>query len=193
MTLVRKSEFSLRTLTLSSAAWWATVPAGWALILLAVYHTVTVSSVAEVPAFVMTLGLLVLLELLPLVAGRGHDPEGVVMSTAFVCAMLFMWGVWPAVISVGVASLAADLRARKDWWKVLFNPAQYALSVSAAYSVMLLLHGPIDLVHPLPRIDHDDLVWVPLAWLAYFVVNLLIVDAVVSFSGPFRTILFEDL
>src|SRR5690242_7869812 len=115
MTLVRKSEFSLRTLTLSSVAWYATVPAGWALLLLAVYRVMTVPTVAEVPAFVMTAGLLVLLELLPLVAGRGHDPQGVVMSTAFVCAMLFVWGVWPAVISVGVASLAADLRARKAW------------------------------------------------------------------------------
>jgi len=191
--LVRKSEFSLRTLTLSSAAWYAVVPAGWALILLAVHHVLTVPSVAEAPAFLMTAGLLVMLELLPLVSGRGHDPQGVVMSTAFLCAMLFMWGVWPAVISVGVASLAADLRARKNWWKVLFNPAQYALSVGAGYLVILLVNGPISLAHPLPTLDRDDLVWMPLVWVTYFVVNLVVVVAVISFSGPFRSILVNDL
>jgi diguanylate cyclase (GGDEF)-like protein len=191
--LVRKSEFSLRTLTLSSAAWYATVPAGWAVIMLALYHLVTVPSVAEVPAFVMTGSLLILLELLPLVAGRGHDPQGVVMSTAFVCAMLYIWGVWPAVISIAVASLAADLRARKSWWKVLFNPAQYGLSVGAGYLVILLMHGPVDLAHPLPLRHPADLVWMPLVWLVYFVANLLIVDAAISFSKPFKTVVFEDL
>ncbi len=131
--MVKNSGFSLRTLTLSSVSWYATVPVGWALLVLAVGHVATAPSVEQPAAFVMTASLLVLLELLPLVAGRGHDPQGVVMSTAFLCAMLFVWGVWPAMLMVGIASLAADLRARKQWWKVLFNPAQYAVSVGAAY------------------------------------------------------------
>ena len=79
------------------------------------------------------------------------------MSTAFLCAMLFVWGVWPAMLSVGIASLAADLRARKQWWKVLFNPAQYALSVGAAYLAIYFIHGPVSLDHSLPRLDRDDL------------------------------------
>src|SRR5690242_21410676 len=29
-------------------------------------------------------------------------------------------------------------RSHKDWWKVLFNPGQYALSVAAAWVVMYL-------------------------------------------------------
>ena len=110
--MIRKSELSLRAITLSSVTWYATVPAGWALILFALFRVTTVDSVQQVQAFVMTAGLLIILELFPLVAGRGHDPQGVVMSTAFSCAMLFMWGAWPAVLSISVASLAADLRAR---------------------------------------------------------------------------------
>ena len=130
----------------------------------------------------MTAGLLIILELLPLVAGRGHDPQGVVMSTAFLCAMLFIWGVWPAIVCVGIASLAADLRAHKNWWKVLFNPAQYAISVGAAYLPIYFLHGPVSLEHSLPTLDRGDLVWIPLAWISYYVVNNVIVCCVLSYT-----------
>src|SRR5664279_204286 len=107
----------------------------WTLLAVAVAKVITTSSVQLVAPLLMTAFLLVVLELLPLIQGRGHDPEGVVMSTAFTCAMLFVWGLWPAIIMVAVASTASDLRGRKNWWKVLFNPAQYTLSVGAAYPV----------------------------------------------------------
>ncbi|MGH8860023.1 MAG: putative bifunctional diguanylate cyclase/phosphodiesterase [Jatrophihabitantaceae bacterium] len=190
--MARTNEFSLRTVSLSSAAWFATVPAGWALILLGIYHVATVPSVAEAAAFVMTGSLLIILELLPLVAGRGHDPQGVVMSTAFLFATLFIWGAWPAIISVGVASLASDLRAGKQWWKLLFNPAQYALSIAGGYLAVYLVHGPISLDHPLRRLDHGDIIWVPLAWIAYFAINTLLVDGVLAYSQSYRSILVED-
>ena len=113
--MVRESALSLRTFTLSSVTWYASVPVGWALILLAIYRVIAaVGHIEQLAAFVMTAGLLIILELLPLVSGRGHDPQGVVMSTAFLCAMLFVWGVWPAIVCVGIASLAADLRADKQ-------------------------------------------------------------------------------
>jgi diguanylate cyclase (GGDEF)-like protein len=191
--LVRSSKLSLRTLTLSSAAWYATVPVGWALILFAIYRCATVSSVEAAPAFLMTAGLLIVLELLPLVAGRGHDPQGVVMSTAFLCAMLFVWGLWPAIVSVGIASLAADLRVHKSWWKVLFNPAQYAVSVAAAYLPIYFLERPLSLDHPLTALDRGDLLWIPAAWLTYFLVNMLVVDCVLTYAAPFREILTDDI
>ena len=190
--MVRKGEFSLRSLTLSSAAWYATVPLGWALIAAAVFYTVTTPSVEDAPAFAMTAGLLIILELLPLVQGRGHDPQGLVMSTAFVCAMLFLWGVWPAVVSVVIASMASDLRAGKSWWKVMFNPAQYALSVGAAYLVMLAAGQPVSLSHPLHTLDISDIAWMSPAWIAYFAINLLVVCAVVSYSRAFKALVTED-
>jgi diguanylate cyclase (GGDEF)-like protein len=192
--LVRQSALSLRTFTLASVTWYASVPVGWALILLAIYRVAaSVAHVEQGAAFLMTAGLLIILELLPLVAGRGHDPQGVVMSTAFLCAMLFVWGVWPAIVCVGIASLAADLRARKEWWKVLFNPGQYAISVGAAYLPIYFLHGPISLEHSLPRLDRDDLVWIPLAWVTYYVVNTFIVCCVLSYSDRLVVLLRDDL
>ncbi len=191
--LIRNSAFSLRTLSLSSVTWYASVPVGWVLILLAVHHVATVGSVEQPAAFLMTAGLLVILELLPLVAGRGHDPNGVVMSTAFLCGMLFLWGVWPAILSVGIASLAADLRARKEWWKVLFNPAQYAVSVGAAYLAIWAVHGPISLDHSLPRLQADAVLWIPLAWVVYYVVNTVVVCCVLTYVDPLGVLLRDDL
>jgi diguanylate cyclase (GGDEF)-like protein len=191
--LIRKSELSLRTLTLSSVTWYATVPVGWALILWALYRVGTVGSVQQAEAFVMTAGLLIILELFPLVAGRGHDPQGVVMSTAFSCAMLFMWGVWPAILIVGIASLAADVRVKKQWWKVLFNPAQYAVAVGAGYLVIYFLHGSISLDHPLPSLDADDFWWIPTSWVVYHLANWLIVNFVISYSAPLISIMRDDV
>ncbi len=114
------------------------------------------------------------------------------MSTAFLCAMLFLWGVWPAMLSVGIASLAADLRAHKQWWKVLFNPAQYAVSVGAAYLVIYFIHGPISLEHSLPTLDRGDLVWIPLAWATYYVINNVIVSCVLTFAHRLLALLRDD-
>ena len=140
--MVKGHRFSLRSLTLSSVVWYASVVCGWALIAFAIYRLATVSTIDRPASFWITAALLVILELLPLMQGRGHDPQGVVMSTAFVCGMMFMWGPWPAIVSVAIASLASDLRARKNWWKTLFNPSQYALSVGAGES------GPSSLLVP---------------------------------------------
>jgi diguanylate cyclase (GGDEF)-like protein len=190
--VTRKGQFSLRRLTLSSAAWYATVPLGWALVVAALYFMLTTPAIENAPAFAMTAGLLIILELLPLVQGRGHDPQGLVMSTAFVCAMLFVWGIWPAVVSVVIASVASDLRAHKSWWKVMFNPAQYALSVSAAYLVMLTARHGVSLSNPLPNLDIRDLAWMAAAWVTYFTINLFVVCAVVSYSRPFKSLITED-
>jgi diguanylate cyclase (GGDEF)-like protein len=141
---------------------------------------------------VMTAVLLVVLELLPLVQGRGHDPQGVVMSTPFTFAMMSMWGVWPAVIMVAIASMASDLRARKQWWKVAFNPAQYALSVGAGFLVMWAFGRAPTLAHPLRAFSLHDLDWVVGMWVAYYVVNLVLVAGVLAFRGSFRTAIAED-
>ncbi|MDQ1717503.1 MAG: hypothetical protein QOE89_1456, partial [Pseudonocardiales bacterium] len=140
----------------------------------------------------MTALLLVLLELLPLVQGRGHDPQGVVMSTAFVCAMLFLWGIWPAVLVVSVAALASDLRVGKSAWKILFNVGQYNLSVAAGALVMFFTAERPSLEHPLERISANDLVWMVGVWLAYFIVNDVLVSGVLAWTDSFSAVLFED-
>jgi diguanylate cyclase (GGDEF)-like protein len=170
----------------SSVCWYATVALGWVVIAAAVRYVVTADYSGHVGAMIMTALLLVVLELLPLMQGRGHDPEGVVMSTAFVCAMLFLWGTWPAVIMVSAASLASDLRARKAWWKVLFNPPQYALSVGMAGVFMRACGVRPSISHPLPEFGFGDMSWAVGTWIVYFGVNLFLVGLVLSYRIPFR-------
>ena len=191
--MITQNEFSLRRLCLSSLVWYGTVLAGWALLLVAIVEVVTTSGVQMVAPLAMTAVLLVLLELLPLIQGRGHDPQGVVMSTAFTCALLVVWGIWPSVLLVALASLAADLRAKKAWWKTVFNPAQYALSVGAGFLVILVSADRVPtLAHPMTHFALADMAWVVGVWVAYFVVNLLLVAGVVSWMGTFRSVVADD-
>ncbi len=175
-----------------SVFWYLGVLGGWALLGLAVMRMVSVSSLHDGPAFAMSAALLVALELLPLVQGRGHDPQGVVMSTAFVCVLLFMWGPWPAIVMISVAAIASDLRAGKPWWKLAFNVGQYSTTVAAAYLAIWVAGPRPSLGHPLPRFQISDLRWVIGAWVVYFAVNLILVKGVVARDHSFWTDLVDD-
>ncbi len=190
--MITRSRFSLRGASMSSATWYLSVGLGWPLIAVAAWRVVTAPGLDLAPAFLMIATLVVLLELLPLVQGRGHDPQGVVMSTAFSIAMLFVWGVWPAVVIIAIASVIADCRARKQWWKTIFNPGQYALSIAGAYAVMPLSGHAPSLRHPLPTISSNDLWWMVIVWIVYFAVNLFLVAGVLAWSAPFAEIVRDD-
>ncbi len=184
---------SLLRLSRFSAFWYLAVLPGWGLLAVASFQVVTASWLRGGPALLMCAALLVALELLPLVQGRGHDPQGVVMSTAFVCALLFMWGPWPAIVMVSIAAIASDLRARKAWWKVLFNVGQYSVSVGTGYLVIWFAGPRPSLDHPLARFQISDLVWVVGVWVMYFVVNLVLVIGLVSYNASFQAALVEDI
>ena len=81
-----------RKLSLFTGVWYGSVAVGWAMLAIA-FVVVSTSSLTRAGApLAMTAVLLVMLDLLPIVQGRGHDPQGVVMSTAFVCAILLHVG-----------------------------------------------------------------------------------------------------
>jgi len=189
--LITRNQFSLRGASLSSATWYLTVALGWPLIAYGVWHTITAPGLTFAPAFLVVATMAVLLELLPLVQGRGHDPQGVVMSTSFSMAVLFIWGLFPAVVVIAVAALVADVRVGKQWWKTIFNPAQYALSIAAAYPVTTL-DDRVSLAHALAGVELHDLAWMALAWCVYFAVNLGLVAGVLAWSAPFHEILRDD-
>lgn len=189
----RNSDFSLTTLTLPSFSWWFAVLAGWALVVTALGKVVTTPAIQMAGPLAMTGVLLVVLELLPLVQGRGHDPNGVVMSTPFTFAIMAIWGVWPAVIMVAFASVASDFRARKEWWKVAFNPAQYAVSVFCGFFVMRMAGVTPNLAHPLQDFDLRDMTWTVGVWAVYYVVNLVLVSSVLAFRDSFRRLVVEDI
>ncbi|MDT4934647.1 MAG: hypothetical protein QOK11_2539 [Pseudonocardiales bacterium] len=190
--MIRKTGLHLRRVTLSSLTWYGAVVGGWTLLVIAVCEVVTTPLPNAVGPLAMTSILLLLLELLPLVQGRGHDPQGVVMSTAFLCAMLFMYGLWPAVAGVSIAAISADLRARKEWWKAVFNAGQYSISVAAGWLVMVAFGHTPSLGHPLEHFAFHDLGWAALVWLAYFTVNLALVAGVLSYNASFVHLLFDD-
>ena len=60
-------------------------------------------------AFYVAAGLLVLLELRPLVTAGSPDANGVSTSTAFVFALLLHWGLGPALLMMTIATILADV------------------------------------------------------------------------------------
>ncbi len=171
--------------TLAASVWWTAVVAGWPLIGFAIEQLAMTPRIALAPAFVMTAALAVALELLPLVQGREHNPQGVVMSTAFVCALLFTWGPWPAIVVVSVGSLASDIRARKAAWKVLFNPAQYAITTFCAWAVVHAWLGHATLSQPVTAFRAEYLAYMALAWAVWIVVNFSLVAGVLTGDRSF--------
>jgi diguanylate cyclase (GGDEF)-like protein len=172
--------------------WYSSVLVGWGALVLAL-HAMAASSLDEAGApLAMTAVLLVVLELRPLIQGRGHDPQGVVMSTAFACAILFLWGPWPAIVVVSIASAAADRRMRKPAWKILFNVGQYNVSIVAAWVVMACSSRTPSVERPLTVLTGVDLPWMLAACVAYFCTNLVLVSGVLAWTSSFREFMFND-
>jgi len=150
---------------------------------------------ARDPAPVLLLAALVLAaELMPLELGRPWggppvDPTGdsTTMSQPFAFALVLGWGTAAGVIALGVCSAVADLTGGKAARKVLFNSAQLAIALGAAGVVYglaggLLGHrtgagpGPAG---PAPV----SLPAFAAAALTFFVVNNLLVEAVLVLAG----------
>ena len=183
---------SFRALSMFTMFWYPSVLLGWAALALAI-HSVAGSDLGEAGApLAMTAILLVVLELRPLIQGRGHDPQGVVMSTAFACAILFLWGPWPAIVVVSIASMAADHRARKQAWKVFFNVGQYNLSICAAWVVMAFSSRTPTVEQPLGMLTGADLPWMAGACVAYFCTNLILVSGALAWTSSFWRFLSND-
>jgi diguanylate cyclase (GGDEF)-like protein len=175
-----------------TAFWYPSVLLGWASLALAIWFLAG-SNLSEAGApLAMTAVLQVVLELRPLIQGRGHDPQGVVMSTAFACAILFLWGPWPAIVVVSIASIAADRRVRKPAWKVVFNVGQYNLSICAAWAVMALCSGTPSVEQPLRQLAGTDLPWMAGACLAYFCTNLMLVSGALAWTSSYWRVMFND-
>jgi diguanylate cyclase (GGDEF)-like protein len=175
-----------------TAFWYPSVLLGWAALAVAI-HAVVGSNLSDAGApLAMTAVLLVVLELRPLIQGRGHDPQGVVMSTAFACAILFLWGPWPAIVVVSIASIAADRRVRKPAWKVFFNVGQYNLSICAAWVVMAVSSRTPSVEHPLSVLTGADLPWLAGACVAYFCTNLVLVSGALAWTSSFWRFMFND-
>ncbi|HEX2903828.1 MAG TPA: EAL domain-containing protein [Jatrophihabitans sp.] len=179
-------------MSLFSVFWIPTVLVGWAGLLYSGYQVVTAHLSTAGASLVMAAALLFLLELRPLVQGAGHDPQGVVMSTAFAMAMLFLWGPCPAIVVVSLASLVSDLRVRKAPHKFIFNIGQYSVSIMSGWLVMMLAGRTPSLNHPLQTISGWDLSWMIGACVAYFFTNLVLVSGVLAWTSSMWEQLSDD-
>jgi diguanylate cyclase (GGDEF)-like protein len=115
-------------------------------------------------------------ELLPLKIPRRGDDEEITISTTFAFALLVTAGLPVALLVQGVASALQDVLARKPWWRVVFNVAQYTLSLAAAAVVLEL--GSVG--EPQVPFNPVNLPAIAAAGAAFFVVNTSVVGAAIA-------------
>ncbi|MBW3659949.1 MAG: diguanylate cyclase, partial [Actinobacteria bacterium] len=181
--------------TLYSATWNLAVWGGTAVFGYAVLQAPPTVLPGLGPAFLLIAALLVIGELRPVLTAGNIDPQGVVTSQAFVFAILYLWGIWPAVIVQAVAAVVGEVSKGKTDWRLPFNAGQYVLSILAAWGVMVAFGLTPSVDAPLTAFEPRDLPVLVLTWLVWFVVNDALVAGVRSRpDGPsFRDVFAEDL
>jgi diguanylate cyclase (GGDEF)-like protein len=130
-------------------------------------------------AFVLIALLVLLAELRPVVATGSYDPEGVSLGTAFVFAMMLLWGPVPAVLVQFIGTALRELLMRKAWWRVLFNASQYALCMAAAAGVLDLFGLGASFDHP-RTVSAGTLPGFFVAAVIYHLGNLTLVGVILS-------------
>ena len=115
-------------------------------------------------------------ELLPIKI-PGHEDE-ITTSAPFMYALLAGYGLALAAPAQAVASLVGDVRSRKPPLAVMFNVAQFTISLIAAAAVLELL-GPTPLGL---LIELDDVAALAAAGFVFFVVNNVLAGAAVALS-----------
>jgi len=183
---------SLRAVNPFSLVWWSTVVLGYGVVLVSAVLLLGETAVAEPAALIVLTALVVFGELRPVVTSRSYG-EGVTPSIAFTFAIAFLWGPLPALLAQAIGSVVADVAVRKAWWRVVFNPAQYAVSLVLAWGAMALAGysaQPGQLADPVAA----DLAPMAVGWVVYFLANNLVVSGLVScYTGDrFPTLFFED-
>jgi hypothetical protein len=147
---------------------------GFALLLVAVPPAAQVAG--RDPGPVLLLAALVLAaELMPLELGRPGTRDSTTMSQPFAFALVLGWGTPAGVVALGACSALADLLGGKPARKVLFNSTQLAVAIGTAGVVYSIVGGD-------PGRGQVSLLPFAAAALAFFVVNNLLVEAVLGMA-----------
>jgi len=173
---------SLARISLFALTWHFCVWFGWALVAFSVYRVVP--AVQQLPvSFWVVAGLALFGELRPVRTSGFFDPQGTVTSTGYVFAILYLWGLWPAVVVQAAATVLSELQKRKPPWKLFFNVGQYALSIGSAALVMYA----VGLAGGLTAADRGlmgaDLRWIVVTWVVWFLVNNALVSGLAADGG----------
>ena len=187
----RPQRPSLLRPSLFSLFWNLAVWGGWGLVVVAVIQVQDV--MPGMPAAFWVIAVLVLLgELRPVLTAKGADPQGTVTSTAFLLAILYMWGLWPAVLLQAVATVVSERVKHKAPWRMFFNVGQYELTLLATWGVMAIAGHPHGLGSD--GLEARDLIWMSASWVVWFVVNDFLVAGVWADEGKsFWSSFTEDL
>jgi diguanylate cyclase (GGDEF)-like protein len=129
-------------------------------------------------AFFVVCGLLLLGEFRPLLTAGSRDVNGVVLSTAFVFAILLRYGLPVALALQVLAVVISDTTKRKAVWRTGFNAGQYALSWSAAWVVMGVFGHEASTTRPLSLQTRDLLPALAGAVMFFFTNELLVATAI---------------
>ena len=129
-------------------------------------------------------------ELLPMPVPRRGALDNVTVSTAFAFALLLIAGVLPACAVYAAASAVADVSARVAPVKIVFNAAQYVVSLAAAGAVLVLAGAS-----PPLHLHAGNVLAVLLAALVCLVVNHVLAGTGAALLGRRRVLpyLREDL
>jgi diguanylate cyclase (GGDEF)-like protein len=187
------SEAEARNVAPRNGAFWVylstVTAAGIALITVMLMRLTAHDFVLLGGSFVVVAALLVFSELRPLMTAGSPDQNGISISTAFVFALLIHFGLGVALLMQTVATILADAVRQKAPWRTAFNIGQYALSFTAAWSVLAVFNH-----HPSPShamsVDGGILPVIALAGTVYFFVNNFFVSQALALRN--RTPLREE-
>jgi diguanylate cyclase (GGDEF)-like protein len=127
----------------------------------------------------LVFGLVLLGELRPLFTAGATDANGLLVTNAFLFAVLLRYGLEPAVVLQALVTAIVDLSRRKAFWRSSFNIAQYSLSWLAAGLVVSALGHSASLADP-ASLRAVDLLAALGGGAAYFVVNEVLVTGALS-------------
>ena len=183
---------SLRTRSLFSVVWHLSVWLGLAIVVAAA-ATISLENIVQRNALVVLILLALITELRPVVV-PGKDSNGIVTSYAFVFAIMYVFGLSAAVLTLAVATLLSELYERRAAWKVFFNIGQHSLCLGVTWIVMLISGHTPSLQNPTVTFNADDVLYMPTTWAVFFLVNhLLIVGVSADTSMTFKEALLDDL
>ncbi|SCE66798.1 putative bifunctional diguanylate cyclase/phosphodiesterase [Micromonospora mirobrigensis] len=131
----------------------------------------------DLPAAFWTMAALaVACDARPFVPPGRRESSAVFPSTCFTFAILLGWGLGPAVAVQAVAVAVSGWRMRHAAWRTIFNGAQYAVALGAAYAVTRLGSGGL---FDGGRLHWTDVAVVGGATLAWFAANYGLVSTAV--------------
>ncbi|MGH2793816.1 MAG: putative bifunctional diguanylate cyclase/phosphodiesterase [Actinomycetota bacterium] len=84
----------------------------------------------------------VVAELTPLKFPRGNESEQISFSATFGLAAALGWGAFPAIVAMAAGATATGISARRPWWKIGFNAAQFCVSIAASAYAAEAITGP---------------------------------------------------